>query len=220
MQAIKRFLQFHFENPNYRYFLLSLVLMLVIPSLSEITYYGQILMKLSYGFVILMATIYTAKSYTDTAILGTFGFLAFLTFHLYSSFNIVSIFNPLFTLVFFGFVFVRLMQYVFAPKAITFNDVFALSAGYLIIGVIAAPFFYLLDMEFQNAFNIKPQFYDLLYFSYITLTGVGYGDIVPIHPVARSITLLLGIMGQLYLVILVGLILGRYLATTGYNKDS
>jgi hypothetical protein len=39
---------------------------------------------------------------------------------------------------------------------------------------------------------------NLIYFSFVTLTTVGYGDILPIHPVARSLCNLESIIGQLY----------------------
>jgi hypothetical protein len=39
---------------------------------------------------------------------------------------------------------------------------------------------------------------NLIYFSFVTLTSVGYGDIVPVHPVARSLTNIETIIGQLY----------------------
>ena len=99
------------------------------------------------------------------------------------------------------------------------HDILALCSGYLILGVIAAPFFFMLDMQLEGAFSIEnnTDFYDLLYFSYITLTAVGYGDIVPVHKVAKSMSLLLGIIGQLYLAILVGIIVGKYL--TAERKD-
>jgi voltage-gated potassium channel Kch len=38
----------------------------------------------------------------------------------------------------------------------------------------------------------------LLYFSFVTLTSVGYGDIVPVHPIARSLSNLEAIIGQLF----------------------
>jgi hypothetical protein len=37
-----------------------------------------------------------------------------------------------------------------------------------------------------------------MYFSFVTLTTIGYGDITPIHPFARSLANLEGIFGQLY----------------------
>jgi hypothetical protein len=39
---------------------------------------------------------------------------------------------------------------------------------------------------------------DLVYFSFETLTTVGFGDIVPVHPFARSLSNLEAILGQLY----------------------
>jgi Ion channel len=40
--------------------------------------------------------------------------------------------------------------------------------------------------------------HNLIYFSFVTLTTVGYGDIVPIHPFARSLANVEAIIGQLY----------------------
>jgi hypothetical protein len=39
---------------------------------------------------------------------------------------------------------------------------------------------------------------NLIYFSFVTLTSTGYGDIVPMHPVARSLCNLETVIGQLY----------------------
>ena len=39
---------------------------------------------------------------------------------------------------------------------------------------------------------------NLVYFSFVTLTSVGYGDIIPLHPVARSLANVEAIIGQLY----------------------
>ena len=39
---------------------------------------------------------------------------------------------------------------------------------------------------------------NLIYFSFVTLTSVGYGDIAPLHPYARSLANIEAIIGQLY----------------------
>jgi voltage-gated potassium channel Kch len=49
------------------------------------------------------------------------------------------------------------------------------------------------------------------YFSYVTLTTLGYGDITPILPAARSVTILEAILGQLYLTIVLARLVGLYL---------
>jgi len=43
----------------------------------------------------------------------------------------------------------------------------------------------------------------LIYFSVMTLTTVGYGDITPIHPMARALAMLEAVIGQLFPVILI-----------------
>ncbi|HKQ60399.1 MAG TPA: potassium channel family protein [Candidatus Polarisedimenticolaceae bacterium] len=53
---------------------------------------------------------------------------------------------------------------------------------------------------------------DVLYFSFITLTTLGYGDIVPVSPVARAMAWLEATMGQLYLAILVARLVGAHIA--------
>ena len=42
------------------------------------------------------------------------------------------------------------------------------------------------------------------YFSFVTLTTLGYGDTVPVHPVARSLAIAEALVGQLYPAILIG----------------
>ena len=42
----------------------------------------------------------------------------------------------------------------------------------------------------------------LTYYSFVTLTTMGYGDIMPVHPLARALAVLEALTGQLYLTIL------------------
>jgi len=51
----------------------------------------------------------------------------------------------------------------------------------------------------------------LRYFSFTTLTTVGYGDIVPRSPAARTMAVLEAVMGQFYLVALVGRLVGLHI---------
>ena len=53
---------------------------------------------------------------------------------------------------------------------------------------------------------------DTLYFSFVTLTTVGYGDIVPVSPLARSMAWLEASMGQLFMVLLVARLVGLHIA--------
>jgi hypothetical protein len=56
---------------------------------------------------------------------------------------------------------------------------------------------------------------DLLYFSYVTLATLGYGDVVPVTDGARSLAVLEGLCGTIYMAILVARLIGLHLAHTG-----
>jgi len=94
--------------------------------------------------------------------------------------------------------------------------------GYLIIGFLGALLltmaeiaeWYFLGIEtpvINLSSQTPPQFYDYLYFSFVTLTTLGYGDITPANALAKSIVFLIAVSGQLYLTVLVAMLVGKYL---------
>ena len=52
---------------------------------------------------------------------------------------------------------------------------------------------------------------DLLYYSFVTMTTLGYGDITPVAPMAKALAYLAAVVGQLYVAILIGALVGLYL---------
>jgi hypothetical protein len=61
----------------------------------------------------------------------------------------------------------------------------------------------------------KPRRKELLYFSYITLATLGYGDVVPVTDGARSLAVLESLCGTIYMAILVARLIGLHLTQTG-----
>jgi len=58
----------------------------------------------------------------------------------------------------------------------------------------------------------------LVYFSFVTLTTVGYGDITPVHPIVRSLSNLEALVGQLYPAILIGRLVAMELSARQSNS--
>ena len=52
---------------------------------------------------------------------------------------------------------------------------------------------------------------DLMYFSFITLLTIGYGDILPVSQFARNAAIVIGLLGQFYLVIVTGVVVEKYI---------
>jgi hypothetical protein len=94
---------------------------------------------------------------------------------------------------------------VFAPGQVTFHRVIGAVLLYLNIGLIFVALYCFVALLQPNAFTGLGAIQDnlalagnLIYFSFVTLTSVGYGDIVPLHPYARGLANVEAIIGQLY----------------------
>jgi hypothetical protein len=93
---------------------------------------------------------------------------------------------------------------VFAPGKITYHRVMGAVLLYLTIAVIFVPLYAFVGSLIPKAFSgISMQdtpalASNLIYFSFVTLTTTGYGDVFPVHPIARSLCNVEAIIGQLY----------------------
>ncbi len=80
-------------------------------------------------------------------------------------------------------------------------------AAYLLLGIVWAYAYSLLSIGRPEAFAGAVSAVDgprgFFYFSFVTLTTVGYGDVQPVHPIARSLATLEAVVGPLYLAILI-----------------
>jgi hypothetical protein len=93
---------------------------------------------------------------------------------------------------------------VFAPGRVTYHRIIGAILVYLSTAVIFTALFTIIGLLVPNAFS-GMTFDDnpalaskVIYFSFVTLTSTGYGDVFPVHPVARSLCNLETIIGQLY----------------------
>ncbi|HSD66830.1 MAG TPA: ion channel [Vicinamibacteria bacterium] len=90
---------------------------------------------------------------------------------------------------------------------ITFHRLHGAVAAYLLLGVIWAHAYALVGLLRSGAFSGPVSAADgpraFFYFSFVTLATVGYGDVLPVHPAARSLATLEAVTGTLYLAILI-----------------
>lgn len=85
--------------------------------------------------------------------------------------------------------------------------------GFLYLGIIGGILFEFIHFLDSNSFQLIEGFsgYSFYYFSFISITTVGYGDITPITTSAQSLTLVMNIIGQFYLAIVIGVFVGKYI---------
>jgi len=108
---------------------------------------------------------------------------------------------------FYVFIILVILNYIFKEKQITGDVIAGAICAYFLIGILWSSVFTVLEFLEPGSFNIPENLYEestsFTYYSYVTLTTLGYGDITPISAQARSFSLLEAITGQLYLAILI-----------------
>ncbi|MGD2028999.1 MAG: potassium channel family protein [Desulfobacterales bacterium] len=123
------------------------------------------------------------------------------------------------------FIVVFMVRHIAQSKKVNFTIILNSINGYLLIGILGSvllamseilqKFLYHLDTGAINfAGGTAQGFHDFLYFSFVTLTTLGYGDVTPVSAFAKSITLIIAVTGQLYLTILIAMLVGKFLSRT------
>jgi hypothetical protein len=97
---------------------------------------------------------------------------------------------------------------VFATGRVTYHRIIGAILLYFLISLMFVALFVLVGQLIPKGFSgiaiddSTALASNLIYFSFVTLTSTGYGDVVPVHPIARSLCNLESIIGQLYPAIL------------------
>ena len=104
----------------------------------------------------------------------------------------------------------------------TADKIYGALCVYLLIGLTWGFMFLTLEGVQPGSFSLgqgQPTRIDkdpaaLVYFSFITLSTVGYGDITPLSPPARAFAFMEAIIGQIYLAVLVARLVGLHIASS------
>jgi len=213
----------HFEKNKFMYLFFAMVVYFVIDSL--IADQGILYVTHIFFTLLIFVSIYvlTDEKRSLITIAVTLGILVALVDWIGDFLNLFSIalFHALWFKVFCSIIFFAIVTYsslvkTLSQKSINSNVLFGASCIYLLLGLLWAYIYALIYLFNPNSFAYSISHAplvarDLLYFSFITLTTVGFGDIVPLTNTAQTVTFLEAVMGQLYLAILIGQLVGLYI---------
>lgn len=123
------------------------------------------------------------------------------------------------TALFFIFTGSIILIHVFRDEEVTANKIAGAICVYLLIGLTWGIFFALIEdfqpgsflighTQISSTEEMTPQ---MMYYSFVNLTTLGYGDITPLAPPARTFSIVEAIIGQMYLVVLVARLVGLHI---------
>ncbi len=125
-----------------------------------------------------------------------------------------------FFFLFYAIITFEIIKQVWAINEVTKNLILGVVSGYMSLGLVG--YFIVMAVEMLLPGSFSGNFFEanmpmneksdsLLYFSYITLMTIGYGEIVPVTTAAQKASMLLGLMGQFYMVIITAVVVGKYI---------
>ncbi|APD07459.1 hypothetical protein UJ101_01952 [Flavobacteriaceae bacterium UJ101] len=214
-----------FEN-RYQLLLISILLVMFDSLLfNDVTFYQMYIWPLNMLFFGINASnVITSKRRKYFYVLLVLSFLApFLWFLFAEHLLFVRCMLLIYTLLYW-ITLVNIVTGIFKSKKVTFNMILGAFCGYLLLGLIAtfsnmALLTYMPDaidgLAYFNDYVVNQRqddiFVDIMYYSFITMTSIGYGDFLPIVPDSKMLAVFIGISGQFYMTVIVALIIGKYL---------
>ena len=175
--------------------------------------------KYGYGIIFSLIFVFAIRTIKEhNSKLYYFSATAVLLFWISFFFDLkyVMLLSHFFEVVFFIIVVVLLVVKLAKAKVISAIEFIEAINIYFFLGIIGSILLSIVYWLYPDAFNASVPLTaptDLIYFSFVTLTSLGYGDISPINPIARSISIFLSFSGQIYIAMIISMLVGKYLNT-------
>ena len=216
----------NFAKGKFLYFLISILLYILISPFLKNFFGIHTLLDIFLSAVLLSGICAVSEGKNDTLIMVIFVFPTLVTIWVlhFIQLHSLALFANCLSILFFGYMMIRILSFIFKSKTVTSDVIFAAIVVYLLIGITWGNIFRLMETVQPGSFSIgasleQYQRIAFTYYSFVTLTTLGYGDISPLSPQAGTLAILEAIIGQLYLAVLIARLLGMHIAQSRENKE-
>ena len=131
-------------------------------------------------------------------------------------FRIIMLISHMLSIIFFGMSIVLLAIKLARAKTISAIEFLEGINLYFLLGITGSLLMSLVYYIEPKAFNASytltvPS--DMIYFSFVTLTSLGYGEITPAVAISKNLSIFLSFSGQIYIAMIVSMLVGKYLGS-------
>ncbi len=117
---------------------------------------------------------------------------------------------------------IMILKHLIIEQEITADMIMGGACAFVLLGFAWAYAYYLLEIFHPNSLTVtqalNDDISDYIYYSFVTLTSVGYGDILAVSPQARGLAILEAIVGQLYLAIMVARLVSLHISSNTQHQ--
>jgi hypothetical protein len=200
---------------NYRalFLLASLLLFILILPFFETSMLGTVLVMAFFTLVLLSgiyAVSYDMKAVKMGLLLAIPAFLS-MWGEVFQPNKILELFGYVFLALFLIYTLFMVLRKVLSTSYVTINEIYGAISVYIMLGLTFAQFYGLIYEVAPDSFKFQygtATVSSFLYFSFATLTTVGFGDILATIPAARSVVIIEMITGMMYVAVLIGKLIG------------
>ena len=155
-------------------------------------------------------------------------------FNMYLQSKNLLIIGLVLEITFFSLTVTMIIRHVLTYKKVTADKIYGAICAYLLIGIIWAfiytllentmpgsfIFSYGLELDYEYLFSHRFYFGPFIYYSFVTLTTLGYGDIVPSTVPSQVFSALEAVIGQLYVAVLIARLVGLHITHTHWFRKN
>ena len=218
------------REERYAVLLASLFIYIILSSLLPRGTWGAAILDIIFLILVLSVVFEVARLRSLFSILGLFGLTAVLGHGFYYfcpgkalGWIILSISSILFI----AAAIVRVSRDVLNSRTVKGDTIRGAIIIYLFIGALFTSVFVLTETLIPGSFHVtnnagQPSAYSMHhisrlfgYFSMVTLTTLGYGDIVPVKELSRTLAWIEAFIGQVYLAVIIARLVGIYITQSG-----
>jgi len=134
----------------------------------------------------------------------------------FQSSALINITQFILAILFFLIITFTALRYTLHDQTVTASTIYGAISTYLLMGLTWAHGYMLIDLLSVDAFlspasqAYEHRFLDFIYYSFVTLTTLGYGDVIPLSNVAKTFSWLEAVVGQIYLTVLIAQLISQY----------
>lgn len=214
----ENYIQHLFEARFLILLILILVMLVLTPFLDEFVQ-TRILMDV-FLTAIFIFIIYAIRLKRSQTIIGSILVLPLIvaTWSIYYvEIKNLSLVTRIFGVLFFAYAAINILRIVAKSEKVTSETIFAAIVAYLLIALMWAFLYMILERVSPGSFSfpekgLREESMQFEYFSFITITTLGYGDITPTTDKATALALIEAVVGQIYMVVLVAWLVGMHVS--------